>query len=235
MKKDYYLVLHLRPSATTDELRSAYRRLALQLHPDTSGLDSERFLDLQEAYDVLSDPARRAQYDQETAEIPVRRSSLAESFGSTINLKRSAEPLFRGPESERKVSLSSSFESFYPSADELFDRLWSNFTLSTRPKAERLESLMVDVPLSPEETFHGGSVQVLVPAQIVCQWCGGQGTLRGYECWHCDGLGSLTREYPVTVRYPAGLQHDCVVRLSLDPLGIHNFYLTVRFRPAAGF
>jgi DnaJ-class molecular chaperone len=232
MKKDYYLVLHLRPSATTDELRSAYRRLARQLHPDTSGLDGERFLELQEAYYVLSDPGRRAQYDQETAEIPIRRSGLAESLNPTINLRRSAgEPLV-GDTDRRDISISSSFESFYPSLDELFERLWSNFSLSTRPKAERLESLTVDVPLSSQEAFHGGTVQVLVPAHMTCPWCGGHGRIRGYPCWHCDGFGSLTREYPVTVQYPAGLQHDYVLRVSLDSLGIHNFYLTVRFRPS---
>jgi DnaJ-class molecular chaperone len=229
MKKDYYLVLHVRPSVNTDELRSAYRQLARQLHPDISGLDSERFLELQEAYDVLSDPIRRAQYDQETAEIPIRRSDLAESLSPTINLRRSAaEPLVG--DTDRSISLSSSFESFHPSLDELFDRLWSNFSLSTRPKPERLESLTVDVPLSSQEAFHGGTVQVLVPARVTCLWCGGHGGIRGYACWHCDGYGSLTREYPVTVQYPAGLQHDYVVRISLDSLGIHNFYLTVRFR-----
>ncbi|HEX6563772.1 MAG TPA: DnaJ domain-containing protein [Chthoniobacterales bacterium] len=232
MKKDYYLVLHLGPGATTDELRSAYRRLARQLHPDTSGLGSERFLELQEAYDVLSDPVRRSQYDQEVAEIPIRRSGLAESLNPAINLRRSvAEPLVGDSDVRRDISLSSSFESFYPSLDELFDRLWSNFSLSTRPKAERLESLTVDVPLSPEEACRGGTVQVLVPAHMTCPSCAGRGGARGYVCWHCDGSGSLNRECPLTVEYPAGLQHDYVVRVSLDSLGIRNLYLTVRFRP----
>ena len=52
------------------------------------------------------------------------------------------------------------------------------------------------------------------------------------NAWRCEGYGALTKEYPVMVRYPAGLQQDYIVRLSLDRFGIENFYLTVRFRPS---
>jgi molecular chaperone DnaJ len=56
MKKDYYLILRLTPEATAEEIRSAYRRLAIELHPDLSGFGSDPFLELQEAYSVLIDP-----------------------------------------------------------------------------------------------------------------------------------------------------------------------------------
>ena len=55
----------------------AYRRLASELHPNLSGIGSERFLEPQEAYSVLSDPMRRAGYDREAEEIPVRHTDLA--------------------------------------------------------------------------------------------------------------------------------------------------------------
>jgi molecular chaperone DnaJ len=131
----------------------------------------------------------------------------------------------------REVSLSDSFETYKPSFDEMFDRLWSNFDLLTRPKAERVESLNVDVPLSTEEAYAGGSVQILVPARATCPTCHGHGAVRLYECWRCRGQGALTGEYPVHVRYPAGLRRDYAVRVRLDDFGIRNFYLTIRFRP----
>jgi molecular chaperone DnaJ len=61
--------------------------------------------------------------------------------------------------------------------EETFERLWSNFTLLTRPKAERLESLTVEVPLSPRQAFEGGAVRMLVPARVICRTCNGRGSV----------------------------------------------------------
>ena len=216
-----------------DQIRSAFRRRALELHPDLSGAESDQFLELQEAYDVLSDPARRAIYDRETEEIPIRRIAAARPSETVIVRRHRAEPLTsaRPAAGFEERSLFRSFETFSPSLDEIFERLWSNFDLLTRPKAERLESLNVEVPLSPRQSFVGGAVRILVPARLICPACGGHGSVGPYECSHCEGHGAVTGEYPVTVGYPAGLQQDYIVRLPLDRFGIQNFYLTVRFRP----
>ena len=233
MRKNYYLTLRLPPEATMDQIRSAFRRRALELHPDLSGAESDQFLELQEAYDVLSDPARRAIYDLEAEEIPIPRKEAARPAETVIARRNRAEALTaaRPPAGFEERSLFRSFETFSPSLDEIFGRLWSNFNLLTRPKAERLESLNVEVPLSPQQAFAGGEVRILVPARLICQACGGQGSAGPYECSHCEGHGAVTGEYPVTVGYPAGLQQDYIVRLPLDRFGIQNFYLTVRFRP----
>jgi molecular chaperone DnaJ len=234
MRKNYYLILHLSPQSTADEIKSAYRLRALEIHPDLSGFGGEQFLELQEAYAVLSDPARRAVYDREAEEIPVRRGTVARPAESVIMRRRSAEPLIGAPRpvGVERISLFRSFETFLPSFDEMFDRLWSNFESMTRPKEERLESLTVDVPLSPQEAFAGGAVRMLIPSRLTCPVCRGQGSVGHYECGRCGGRGVVTVEYPVAVSYPAGLQQNYMVRLPLDRLGIHNFYLTVRFRPS---
>jgi molecular chaperone DnaJ len=235
MKKDYYLVLHLTPEATTEEIRSAYRRRALELHPDQSGFGSDPFLELQEAYAVLSDPARRAHYDRKAETIPVHHAYPSRDRTTRAGRGYSAEPLtaVQPASGFEDVALSRSFETFSPSFEEIFERLWSNFDLLTRPKEERLESLTVDVSLSPEEAFAGGAVRLMVPARAICPACRGRGSVGPYGCWRCEGQGALTGECPVMVTFPAGLQHDYTVRLSLDRLGIENFYLIVRFRPTA--
>ena len=234
MRKNYYLILRLAPQATSDQIRTAYRRRALELHPDLTGFGSDQFLELQEAYDVLSDPVRRESYDRGAEEIPIRRMDANRPPETVIPRRQRAEPLTTNPPSRgvEDISLSRSFETFSPSLDELFERLWSNFDLRTRPKAERLESLTVEVPLSPQQAFTGGEVRIMVPARLVCPACQGQGCIGPYQCPHCQGHGAVTGEYPIGVSYPAGLQQDYIVRLPLDRLGIENFYLTVRFRPS---
>jgi len=222
MEKDYYQVLQVTPQATLDEINSAYQRRVRELHPDASESENERLLEIQEAYAVLSDVIRRASYDR-TSE-PAARSTR-------IGGRRGPSPLpVEAAGGFEDLSLFGSFETIHPSFDELFERWWSNFGGLTRPKAEQLSSLTVDFPLTDEQAAAGGEARLLVPARIECPACRGHGHLGHYECWRCEGHGALTGEYPVAVRYPAGIHLDYVVRLPLDELGIHNFYLTVRFR-----
>lgn len=70
MASDYYSILQITPRASTDEVKKAYRRLVRQFHPDASDTDDakERFHQIQEAYDVLSDPPQRAAYDRKQKE-----------------------------------------------------------------------------------------------------------------------------------------------------------------------
>src|SRR5205814_10186502 len=126
--------------------------------------------------------------------------------------------------------LRESFATHHPSFDELFERFWSNFTMLTRPKAEHLESLTVEIPISPRDALRGGRARVLVPAHSECPVCEGHGAVGMYECWQCQGHGGITAEFPIEVRYPAGIANEYSAQVPLSGLGIENFYLTVRFR-----
>jgi len=136
MKKDYYLTLRLTPEATEREIRSAYRRLAIEIHPDHSGFGSDPFLELQEAYSVLSDPMCRAVYDREVGEIPVRRTEAARPTKITRRQSAAAFSLLR-PIGESHLGSSAAF---HPSFTEMVERLWSDFEPWTRRRAERPES-----------------------------------------------------------------------------------------------
>lgn len=232
MQKDYYLILGVSSSASTEEIKAAFRRRALELHPDRSGLGSEPFQELQEAYAVLSDPERRRRYDQQQRAEPLRRRPWGPAPESMRPARPPAEPLtgLRPVRSWQEVSLTEAFETYRPSFEELFDRWWSNFALLDRPKAERLESLTVELVLSPSQARTGGQVRVWVPARATCSTCGGRGAVGFYECWRCEGRGALTAEYPVDVPYPPGITDGYAVRLPLDRFGIENFFLTVLFR-----
>jgi DnaJ-class molecular chaperone len=227
MKKDYYLILGVASGADLDEIKAAFRRRALELHPDTSGLESGPFLEVQEAYGVLTDPKRRRRYDQQ-------------SRGPSAALRRpgpEAEPLrpVEAAGSFRAVSLAESFQSYRPSFDELFDRWWSNFQSVSRPKAETLESLTVEVVVRPLEARFGGRVQVQIPAQATCPACRGHGAIGPYQCWRCEGHGALTTEFPVAVEYPPGIRDGYAARIPLTRYGIENFFLTVLIRVSSAW
>jgi len=232
MAKNYYVILGITANASREDIKAAFRRRALELHPDRSGLESGPFQDLQEAYSVLGDPERRQRYDREHPSSISRRRRPGRAPEPLVPERPEAEP-FRPIQSAsdfREMSLAESFETYRPSFDELFERFWSNFELGSRPKSESLQSLTVEVVLSPNEAATGGQVRVRIPARATCPACGGQGAVGLYECWQCEGDGALTTEYPIDLNYPAGLRSSYAVRIPLTRFGIENLYLNVLFQ-----
>jgi molecular chaperone DnaJ len=232
MTKDYYLILGIGADATREDVKAAYRRCARELHPDRCGLGSGPFLEAQEAYSVLSDPVRRRGYDREYARSADYGTQSEPGRGWVPTQRGRAEPL-RSVEFSRRfqdLSIAESFESYRPSFEELFDRFWSNFEEVNHPKSEGIESLTVEVVLSPEEAAWGGHVRVWIPGRSTCRACGGQGAIGWYECWQCEGRGAVTTEYPVDVEYPPGVSDGYAVRIPLTRFGVQNLYLTALFR-----
>jgi molecular chaperone DnaJ len=229
MAKNYYIILGLSNNASDEDIRSAYRTLAKEYHPDHYGKDSERFLQIQEAYGVLSDPSRKRAYDQSIRKRKHRseivRDVTEETFSRTF-----AEPITPGANPVRDVHLTRSFNTFTPSFDEISDHLWSNFLNPNRSSVQTHRPMNVDIPLSLPEARRGGQVRIYVPAEAICPTCKGQGYVGFRECRRCAGEGKLTGDYPVAVEYPGGIVDGHTTMIPLGRLGIHNTYITVRFR-----
>lgn len=217
-----YTVLGLPPNASAEDIRNAYRRHALELHPDRSGGSSQPFLELQEAYGMLSDPRRRSAFDRRSSWCAEPRPTEAPAPEPLCPV----EPVTRFETRE----LFEAFDSYAPSLEEMLERWMGNLSVSARPKSEGVESLAVDVPLSKDQAMAGGAVVLGVPARTPCRSCAAHGAVGRYLCWRCGGTGWLTGEVPVRVAYPPGVPDLYVVCLPLEALGIQNFFLTVRFR-----
>jgi molecular chaperone DnaJ len=146
------------------------------------------------------------------------------SFAPEPLIPEEQSPLDLGP-----LSVTRSFQSYSPSFDEVFDRLWQNFD-PIRPKMEDVKSLNVEVTITPLQAFNGGRVQFLIPVWQACPTCRGRGGVGFFECLTCNGTGTIEGEYPVTVTFPPGTPNNYAVELSLDRLGIRSSYMTVIFK-----
>lgn len=233
MAKDYYVILGLGSSARPEDVRAAYRRRALELHPDRSGGGSAPFQDLQEAYAVLIDPERRTAYDR------LREGTLGRSRSRAEPLRAGAaraEPFLGGERRWRRgvepIRIWEDFETYEPGLEELTDRWWLNFGLGAAPKGETIRGLTVEVPILAEDARWGGEVEIRVPVRAVCRRCGGRGGVGPFECGVCGGAGIGFYEHPLRVGYPAGLVGDHEVEIGLEHLGVNNLYVRVRFRVA---
>jgi molecular chaperone DnaJ len=227
MAKSYFIILGVSPGATDDEIKSAYRRLAKEFHPDHYAGGNETFREIQEAYSVLGNVRRRREYEQQISKKPIN-----------VSVKRPThypepEPLIPEPRpiDVGAISPVRSFQTFSPSFDEVFDWLWSNFSSLTRPKSGRIQNVTFEVPLTREQAFRGGTARVMVPAKSVCPTCRGYGGIGLYECSRCAGEGEISGEMPVSISFPPGLTKDHAVMIPLDRFGIRNLHMTVLFRP----
>ena len=226
MAKSYFAILGISPNATLDEIRSAYRRLAKEYHPDHYSGGSERFRDIQEAYSVLGNNRRRREYQQRIRKVPLTRSVRPGTHPEPEPLIPEERPVDIG-----EISPARSFQSFTPSFDEIFDWLWRNFSDLTQPKSARVRNQTLEVTLTREQARRGGNARVMVPAQAVCPTCRGHGSVGFYECARCTAEGVISGEMPVSIAFPPGLSKDHAVIIPLDRFGIRNVHLTVLFRP----
>jgi len=253
-KRDYYEVLGVGRTATADEIRRAYRTQARQHHPDINREDGaeERFKEINEAYEVLSDDNRRAAYDR---------------FGHAAN-GASGDPFGFGGAGSPFGDL---FESFFGAAasssrrraapargadlqvtvDVTFEE--AVFGVEQEVELQRFETCeachgtkMRDGQTSPRCTTCGGSGEVRRVQQTIlgqfmtatpCSNCNGEGTMVTDPCPNCRGRGRVSRARTIGVSIPAGIDENATLRLTSQgeasahggPAG--NLYVKVRIAP----
>jgi len=171
-KRDYYEVLGVSKDASKDEIKKAYRKLAKKYHPDVSEEEnaSEKFKEAQEAWDVLGDQQKRAQYDQ----FGHAGQNAGQGFGG-----------FGGAED---------FGGF----GDIFDMFFGGGGRRRDPNAPRKGAdLQYTMTLGFEEAIFGKETDIQIPKEETCDTCDGSGAKPGTEpetCSHCRGAGQLNQE-----------------------------------------
>ncbi len=206
--KDYYAILGVPRTADEKEIKSAYRKLARKCHPDVNPNDrasEERFKQISEAYEVLSDPHKRAQYDR---------------FGE--QWKQASQHPAGGPRGGPFQTGGFEFDVGGANLNDLFESLFGGFRQKPTHRApERGEDLEYGIDLTLEEAVHGATKVHQVTVEDTCRECGGSGMRRssrgtyqmGQMCPACAGAGRSSRVQSVEVKVPAGVQAGQRLRL----------------------
>jgi molecular chaperone DnaJ len=219
--KNYYVLLGVERAEGAQGIRDAYRSLVRRYHPDRAGPNSTRaFLELQEAYQVLSDPDARSEYDRRAG--PPREPESPRPAPEVP-----VEPLV--PETR---SLARDFR-VRPSREAMLDRFLLNFAEPRRPKGEAVQAMHVEVILTPDEAAHGGLIAIGVPVFEACPSCRGTGRVWLYRCDACWGEGLVESQRAVRVQVPPFVRDGTVIEIPLGGLGIRNFFLRVELRIGA--
>jgi molecular chaperone DnaJ len=232
-KRDYYETLGITRGASEQELKSAYRRLAKECHPDRNPGDMRaeiRFKEVSEAYEVLKDPQKRAAYDH------FGHAAFDGGMGANRGF---------GPD-------------FATSMSDIFDDLFGEFMGGRRggrqrSSRERGADLRYNLEISLSEAYAGKTAQICVPTSVSCETCSGSGARAGTKptscptcgghgkvrasqgfftiertcpncqgrgetiedpCQTCHGSGRVTKERTLSVNIPAGIEDGTRIRLA---------------------
>ncbi len=172
-KQDYYQTLGVERSASQDELKKAYRKLAMQYHPDRNPGDAtaeQKFKEISEAYDVLKDGDKRAAYDR---------------FGHDAFTSGGGPGGFGG----------GGFSGGAAGFADIFDEMFGDFMGGRRGStAQSGADLRYNLEITLEEAYQGKTAQLRVPTSVACDACNGSGAAKNSSpvtCPTCQGRGRV--------------------------------------------
>ena len=259
-KKDFYTLLGLEKSASEDEIKKAYRKLAMKYHPDRNPGDKaseENFKEAKEAYEILSDPKKRAAYDQYGhAGVDPQAAgaggfaggNFGDAFGDIFGeifggaggrgRQQRADSPFRG--SDLRYNLEITLE-------EAARGTTTKLRIPSTETCEVCHGTGAEKGHDPETcpTCKGAGVvrvsQGFFSVQQTCPQCRGSGKIIKHPCKACHGAGSKKTSKTLEVKIPAGVDTDDRIRLAGEgeagtnggPAG--DLYVVVQLKPHAGF
>jgi len=189
MAKDYYKILGVTKDATAEDIKKAYRDLAHKYHPDKGG-DAEKFKEINEAYQILSNKDKRTQYDQ---------------FGSAFDGQMGGQPGaggfsgFGGGQGQDGWFWGRPDANFEYEFNDLGDMMEEMFGFGSNAGRKKKDSrrgkdIHVDLEISLEEAFLGVEKEFTISHFATCARCGGTGAEPGTkvnECFSCRGTGTV--------------------------------------------
>lgn len=251
MKQDYYDILGVSRDARPEEIKRAFRRLAMQYHPDRNREDGaeERFKAINEAYEVLSDPDRRAAYDRfghAGAESPFARGFEGFGFGGFGDI---FDAFFGGTGTRRRTpqrggdvrkNLKLTFEEAAFGCEKEIE-------VAREEVCSVCNGLRAEPGTEPEKCSNcDGTGEVRRVQQSIfgrfinvatCDRCHGEGRVVAHPCRKCGGSGREERVRNIEVKIPAGIEGGSQIRLSGEgDVGLYggprgNLYVGISVRP----
>lgn len=212
--KDYYEVLGVKRDATDEQIRQAYRKLARKYHPDVNPGDKaaeEKFKELNEANEVLSDPEKRKRYDQLGANWKDGvEFTPPPGWGRTNVEYEDFSNIFGGGGG----AFSDFFETLFGGGRSASGQAEHQRRRSTRGRPSRGQDAEAEMEISLEDAHKGGRHRITLQTMRACPTCNGTGTSSGVVCSTCRGSGQVLNPKTIDVNIPPGAREGSVIKVA---------------------
>ena len=185
MSKDYYKILGVNKGASKDEIKKAFYKLAHKYHPDKKEGNEAKFKEMNEAYQVLSDDAKRSKYDQFGSGFENMQNSSAQGFGSS-------QQGFGGFDFSGFQNGNADFD--FGNLNDIFSDFFSGSGMGGRREVRRGRDISTEIQISFSESVFGTSRKILITKNSTCFTCNGTGAKPGTRmetCKYCNGQGKI--------------------------------------------
>lgn len=201
MIKDYYQILGLSSGCSQDEIKTAYRKLARDSHPDSCGNeDSSNFRSIQEAYETIGTVEKREAYDRQLQKKQFHNYQKAPTYSIRFDDNEIFSPL---------------------SLDNWFDRILDNmFHADFRSPIVSDFDQQLELILTQEEAESGGAYPISIPVCHACTVCRGKGSNRFFFCDACQGHGHTTKDIIINLQIPPTIKNYSNFRIPIQGYGI---------------
>lgn len=217
MKNNYYDILGVTPDSDMCEIKSAYRTLARKYHPDMAQGNINKFKEINEAYETLSNERKRMQYNMLFGFY--RTKSKPEDKTETSNNKFTEQPRANSenktsPKSEPKKEYKQESKKQTKSPKEernFFEEMFNPKT--EKPQPQKGSDLTAEVIITIPEAKNGTSKVINILHTEQCPKCKGRKFINGSYCSECNGTGEKSKQRKLTVKIPANIKNDSKLRV----------------------
>lgn len=233
--KNYYAILGVTPDSSDAEIKSAYRTLARKFHPDVNPSGTQRFKDITEAYDVLSNSQKRHQYDMINGFFKSAPENITSAKQAQSEYKKQTAQKDEDTAKQQEKQTKKSKEEFSKKINDIFEEFAK--PKKSKTSAKKGDDIHEEITVTIKESVNGAERTINVMHTTQCSHCKGRKFINGNICPVCKGTGENSEHKKITVKIPKNVKNGTKLRIPQEGnIGLNggkngDLYLKIKIEP----
>lgn len=211
--KNYYDILGVTPDSSNAEVKAAFRSLARKFHPDVNPDSADKFKDISEAYDILSNPEKRNQYNILNGFFKTEKTKTSSARAEEQYRYKYSHQEHKNTNQNINSQTKPKKEDFSKKINEIFEEFKKSNKKEQKLSPVNGEDIYADISISISESVNGVSKTVNIMHTVQCPHCKGRKFINGAKCSVCFGKGDVSDHKRITVKIPKNIKNGTKLRV----------------------